>query len=58
MPRLEMKLDQPEFQGAACDVLGNTIVRVCVNEAVRERFGRWLEEDPERAAAFVGRLRT
>ncbi|MFE2168454.1 ATP-binding protein [Streptomyces sp. NPDC059447] len=55
---VSVKLDQPEFEGAVRNVLGNSIVGVCVREAVQERFGRWLEEDPERAAAFVGRLRT
>ncbi|MFD8636041.1 ATP-binding protein [Streptomyces sp. NPDC059533] len=55
---VSVKLDHPEFEGAARNVLVNSSVRVCVREAVQERLGRWLEEDPERAAAFVGRLRT
>ncbi|WP_308400765.1 hypothetical protein [Streptomyces sp. AS02] len=51
-----MKLDRPEFLGATRGLLGNTDVRVCVREAVRERLGNWFEEHPERAMEVVDRI--
>ncbi|MGW0656950.1 DNA gyrase subunit B [Streptomyces umbrinus] len=51
-----VKLDQPEFLGATRGLLGNTEVRNCVGEAVREHLGKWFEEEPERAAEFVDRI--
>ncbi|MFJ2810559.1 ATP-binding protein [Kitasatospora sp. NPDC087271] len=53
---VSVKLDDPEFQGAIRDVLGNTAVRACVGQAVQEHLGRWLEEHPERAAAVLDRI--
>ncbi|MFD3380376.1 MULTISPECIES: DNA gyrase subunit B [unclassified Streptomyces] len=53
---VSVKLDQPEFLGATCGLLGNTEVRDCVAEAVREHLGNWFEEEPERAAEFVDRI--
>ncbi|UUU26881.1 ATP-binding protein [Streptomyces sp. DSM 40750] len=53
---VSVKLDQPEFHGATNGMLGGTAVRACVAEAVREHLGTWLEEQPERAGAVVGRI--
>ncbi|WP_405988599.1 DNA gyrase subunit B [Streptomyces sp. NBC_00986] len=50
---VSVKLDQPEYLGATCTLLGNTEVRLCVAEAVREHLGTWFEERPERAADIV-----
>ncbi|MFD3616501.1 ATP-binding protein [Streptomyces sp. NPDC058676] len=53
---VSVKLDRPEFLGATQGLLGNTDVRVCVGEAVREGLGNWFEEQPERAAEVVDRI--
>ncbi|MFF1305237.1 DNA gyrase subunit B [Streptomyces sp. NPDC058307] len=53
---VSVKVDEPEFLGATSGALGNVTVRSAVEEAVREHLGRWLEEQPEWAAAVVGRL--
>ncbi|MEU2130217.1 ATP-binding protein [Streptomyces sp. NPDC018352] len=53
---VSVKLDRPEFLGATHGLLGNTDVRVCVGEAVREHLGNWFEEQPERAAEVVDRI--
>jgi len=53
---VSVKLDHPQFLGATCGLLGNTEVRNCVGEAVREHLRNWFEEDPERAAEFVDRI--
>ncbi|MCZ4509677.1 ATP-binding protein [Streptomyces sp. ActVer] len=53
---VSVKLDHPEFLGATRGLLGNSEVRDCVGEAVREHLGNWFEEEPERAAGFVGRI--
>ncbi|MFG2779928.1 DNA gyrase subunit B [Streptomyces prunicolor] len=53
---VSVKLDQPEFLGATCELLGNAEVRVCVGEAVREHLGNWFAEHPERAAEIVNRI--
>ncbi|WP_328725868.1 ATP-binding protein [Streptomyces sp. NBC_00259] len=53
---VSVKLDHPSFEGATRDVLGNTAVRTCCDEALREHLGRWMEEHPEQAAAVVGRI--
>lgn len=52
---VSVKMDGPAFEGAIRDRLGNTPVRACVAEAVRDRLGAWLAEHPERAAALVAR---
>ncbi|MFF3699474.1 DNA gyrase subunit B [Streptomyces sp. NPDC002221] len=52
---VSVKLDHPEFHGATRDILGNAEVRTCVERAVREQLGRWLEGRPERAAAILDR---
>ncbi|MFC8509840.1 ATP-binding protein [Streptomyces sp. NPDC057411] len=53
---VSVKLDEPEFHGSVRNTLGGTAVRSCVEEAVRDHLGRWLEEHPEQAAAVVGRV--
>ncbi|MER7703712.1 DNA gyrase subunit B [Kitasatospora sp. NPDC097605] len=53
---VSVKLDDVEFEGATKDVLGNTAVRGCVEEAVRDHLGQWLVHHPEGAAAVIGRL--
>ncbi|MYS35010.1 DNA gyrase subunit B [Streptomyces sp. KhCrAH-43] len=50
---VSVKLDRPEFEGPTRGVLGNSEVRDCVGQAVQDHLGRWLEEDPERAAAVI-----
>ncbi|MFE2872173.1 ATP-binding protein [Embleya sp. NPDC059259] len=53
---VSVKLDRVEFEGATLGMLGNPEVHGCVEQAVREHLGRWLEEHPERAAAVLDRI--
>ncbi|MFE8009385.1 ATP-binding protein [Streptomyces sp. NPDC057418] len=53
---VSVKLDRPEFEGSTWGVLGNAEVRDCVRQAVQDHLGRWLKEDPERAAAVIDRI--
>lgn len=53
---VSVKLDRPEFEGATRGVLGNSEVRNCVGKAVQDHLGRWLKEDPERAAAVIDQI--
>lgn len=53
---VSVKLDRPEFLGATHGLLGNTDVRACVGEAVREHLGSWFEEQPDRATEVVSRI--
>ncbi|MFE9636948.1 ATP-binding protein [Streptomyces sp. NPDC006463] len=53
---VSVKLDRPEFEGSTRGVLGNSEVRDCVGQAVQDHLGRWLKEDPERAAAVIDRI--
>ncbi|MGW0829030.1 DNA gyrase subunit B [Streptomyces prunicolor] len=53
---VSVKLDQPEYLGATCTLLGNAEVRSCVAEAVREHLGNWFAERPERAAKVVDHM--
>ncbi|MFJ7016202.1 ATP-binding protein [Streptomyces albogriseolus] len=53
---VSVKLDHPEFEGSTRGVLGNAEVRDCVEQAVQDHLGRWLNEDPERAAAVIDRI--
>jgi DNA gyrase subunit B len=53
---VSVKLDHPEFNGATRELLGNTDVRVCVGEAVREHLGEWFAEQPERARELADRI--
>ena len=48
-----VRLDHPELQGSLRDVLGNSPVRACVREAVREHLSRWLDGHPEQAEALI-----
>ncbi len=52
---VSVKLDRPEFEGATRGLLGGAAVRACVQEAVQEHMGTWLEEHPKLAAAVIGR---
>ncbi|MFF3091379.1 DNA gyrase subunit B [Streptomyces nojiriensis] len=53
---VSVKLDRPEFVGATRGALGNSPVRACVGEAVREHLGAWLEQHPEQAEAVITRI--
>jgi DNA gyrase subunit B len=53
---VSVKLDRPEFLGTTRGCLGNTTVRTCVAEAVRDRLGTWLAEHPEQAAEIAARV--
>ncbi|MFI5738479.1 DNA gyrase subunit B [Streptomyces anulatus] len=53
---VSVKLDHPEYLGATHELLGNTEVRGCVGEAVREHLGNWFEEQPKSAAEVVDRV--
>ena len=53
---VSVKLDHPEFEGSTRGWLGNVVVRACVEHAVREHLGRWLDGHPERAAAIIERI--
>lgn len=53
---VSVKLDRPEFSGSTRGVLENTEVRDCVGQAVQDHLGRWLKEDPKRAAAVIDRI--
>ncbi|MGW6734024.1 DNA gyrase subunit B [Streptomyces sp. NPDC055013] len=53
---VSVKLDRPEMLGATRGLLGNTDVRVCVEEAVREHLGTWFEEQPDRATEVIERI--
>ncbi|MCX4986797.1 ATP-binding protein [Streptomyces sp. NBC_00572] len=53
---LSVKLDQPEYGGATHGRLAGAAVRSCVEEAVRDHVGAWLERHPEQAAAVVDRI--
>ncbi|MER6021897.1 hypothetical protein ABT141_27745 [Streptomyces anulatus] len=53
---MSVNLDRPEYLGATRELLGNTEVRGCVGEAVREHLCNWLEEQPKSAAEVVDRV--
>ncbi|NUS09929.1 MAG: DNA gyrase subunit B [Streptomyces sp.] len=53
---VSVRLDHPEWEGATHGRLGNTAVRPCVAEAVRDHLTGWLEAHPEQAAALTARL--
>ncbi|MCX5215719.1 ATP-binding protein [Kitasatospora sp. NBC_00240] len=53
---VSVKVDQPEFEGSTREWLGNAAVRACVKQAVKDHLGRWLGENPERAAAVIDRI--
>nr|WSW70826.1 DNA gyrase subunit B [Streptomyces sp. NBC_00995] len=53
---VSVKLDRPELEGSTRGMLGNSEVRDCVEQAVHDHLGRWLKDEPERAAAVVDRI--
>ncbi|KOT34846.1 DNA gyrase subunit B [Streptomyces caelestis] len=53
---VSVKLECPEYLGATRELLGNTDVRDCVGEAVREHLGNWLEEHSKQATQIVDRI--
>ncbi|MFD7788882.1 DNA gyrase subunit B [Streptomyces nojiriensis] len=53
---VSVKLDRPKFEGSTRGVLGNSDVRDCVGQAVQDHLGRWLKEDPDRAAAVIDQI--
>lgn len=53
---VSVKLDHPEFQGSTRGVLGNAAARACVEQAVQEHLGRWLDGHPEQALTVVDRI--
>ena len=52
---ISVKLESPEFEGATRGRLGNRAVRACVQRAVQEHLGSWLDEHPRQAATVIGR---
>ncbi|GAB7188493.1 DNA topoisomerase (ATP-hydrolyzing) subunit B [Kitasatospora sp. Ki12] len=55
---VSVKLDRPEFEGCMRERLGNTPVRACVAEAVREHLAAWLRAEPAQATAVLTRIPT
>lgn len=53
---VSVKLERPEYLGATHELLGNTDVRDCAGEAVREHLGNWLEEHSKQATQVIGRI--
>ncbi|MFD3610863.1 hypothetical protein ACFWXA_22795 [Streptomyces atroolivaceus] len=53
---VSVKLDRPEYLGATRELLGNTDVRGCVRQTVREYLGNWLGEQSEQATQVVDRI--
>ncbi|WP_406055982.1 ATP-binding protein [Streptomyces sp. NBC_01077] len=53
---VSVKLDRPEFHGATRTLLAGAEVRSCVEAAVRDHVGTWLERHPEQASAVVHRI--
>ena len=53
---VSVKLDRPEFEGGTRGVLGNAAVRSCVEQAVQEHVGSWLDGHPEQATTVVDRI--
>ncbi len=48
-------LKEPQFEGQTKAKLGNTEIRSLVERLTGERFGRWLEENPNPAKAIVAK---
>nr|WP_225447650.1 hypothetical protein [Streptacidiphilus sp. P02-A3a] len=53
---VSVKLDDPEFLGAAHSVLGGHNVRACVAQAVQKHLRRWLDKHPAQAAAIIDHI--
>ncbi len=52
---VSVRLTEPQFEGQTKTKLGNTEIRSLVERLTNERFGRWLEENPNPAKAIVGK---
>jgi DNA gyrase subunit B len=50
---VSVRLAEPQFEGQTKTKLGNTEIRSLVERLTGERFGRWLEENPNPAKAIV-----
>ncbi|MEW1776710.1 DNA gyrase subunit B [Streptomyces sp. NPDC086777] len=50
---VSVRLDRPEFKGATRGLLGGTLVRDCVREAVQDHMAAWLRENPNPPAALL-----
>ena len=50
---VSVNLAEPQFEGQTKSKLGNTEIRSLVERLTGERFGRWLEENPNPAKAIV-----
>ena len=50
---VSVRLAEPQFEGQTKSKLGNTEIRSLVERLTGERFGRWLEENPNPAKAIV-----
>lgn len=53
---VSVKLERPEYLGATHELLGNTDVRGCVRQAVREHLGNWIEEQSKQSTQVVDRI--
>ncbi|MCH5670957.1 hypothetical protein [Streptomyces gilvus] len=53
---VSLRLDRVEYLGAISGLLGNTEVRACVAEAVRQHLDTWFEEHPQRAREIADRI--
>ena len=52
---VSVRLAEPQFEGQTKAKLGNTEIRSLVERLTGERFGRWLEENPNPAKAIVAK---
>jgi DNA gyrase subunit B len=52
---VSVRLAEPQFEGQTKTKLGNTEIRSLVERLTGERFGRWLEENPNPAKAIVAK---
>ncbi|HEY5011919.1 MAG TPA: DNA gyrase subunit B [Acidimicrobiia bacterium] len=52
---VSVRLAEPQFEGQTKSKLGNTEIRSLVERLTGERFGRWLEENPNPAKAIVAK---
>ncbi|MBO1330689.1 hypothetical protein [Streptomyces sp. VRA16 Mangrove soil] len=53
---VSVKLDSPEYEGATRERLAGAFVHECVEQAVEEHVGAWLERHPEQADGLVDRI--
>lgn len=52
---LSVRVVEPEFEGQTKTKLGTTTARSAVESVLVDRFGVWLEQHPEPAAAIIGK---